>query len=111
MTWVGNKEFLMKGLVYREIRKLKKDGGDLYRNFADIHNISINDANTFLRPFLYGAGLSKIKPILTETEALELLGQYNNLYHKTVKKVETTNLRENNGIVYIRQGNHLVKVK
>lgn len=103
----------MKGPVYKELRRLKRDGGDIYQKYADNHSITREEAQSFLWPFLYGAGLSKTKPIITEGEAIELLEEFNKLYSRSVRKLEMTTLEGINKdeIVYYKVGNRLIKVK
>jgi len=101
----------MKNPVYKEIRAIRKEGGDLYQKFADRHSISKEEAKSFLYPFLYGAGLSKIRPILTEREALEVLAQFNKLYQKTISKIETENPAGQKSALYLKVGSSLVKIE
>jgi DNA-directed RNA polymerase subunit F len=99
----------MRGTVYKEIRTIKRSGGDLYQKFADKHSLTIDEAKDFLYPFLYGAGLSKTKPIITEGEAINLLDQFNKLYTNKIEQIKNTNLNGED-ILYIRHGEHLIKM-
>jgi hypothetical protein len=100
----------MKGPVYKELRALKKSGGDLYQKYADKHGMTREEAKAFLFPFLYGAGISTITPILTEGEAISTLDQFNKLYGRAVQSLELTTLKGETHELYVRVNGRLVKV-